>query len=412
MNVSSFIAKRVAFSHQHSFSNFIIKLATAATALSVAAMILTVAFVNGFQQTVGSKIFNFWGHLRISEYEPDKSLVAEDTPIPPNDTVVQILKSTTGVIQVQSVATKSAVIEKNKEIEGVLFKGVDSNYNFNNLSSFLVSGTWPNLNDSFYSKEILISKPVADELLINANDTISIFFIAPETNSASVRKLKVSGIYKTGIGEFDGSMAIGDIRLLRRIYKWQHNEIGAYEIFLNDYKNIDSVNRIIAEQKQLPGIWRSQSIREVYPFIFDWLNIQDVNRNVVFVVMSIVAVINLITCLLILVLERTKMVGILKATGSPNWTIQQIFLYHAAIISGRGILIGMIAGVGIALLQQYTGFIKMDETAYYVRTAPVELVWWHVALICLGTLIVCFIALLLPTLFVRSIKPVSAIQFK
>lgn len=413
MNVSSFIAKRVAFNSQRTFSRFIIRIATAATALSVAAMILTLGFVNGFQQAISTKVFNFWGHLHVQQYEPDKSMVAEETPLEKNDTVLQILKATPGVTHVQAFATKSAVLEKNKEIEGVLFKGVDSSYDFKNMQSFLKAGTWIDFNDSLYSKQILISQPVADELQIKVNDTIHIYFISPETASSSVRSLLVKGIFKTGIEEFDKSFAIGDIRLLRRINNWTHSEIGGYEVFITDYKNIDSVNDVLYNgPTPLPGAWVSKSIKDIYPFIFDWLNIQDVNRNVMFIVMSIIAIINLVTCLLILVLERTRMVGILKAIGSSDWNIQKIFLYHASIISCTGIGLGLFFGVGIALLQQYTGFIKLDETAYYVSTAPVDLIWWQVIAVCAATLVVCFLSLLLPTIFVRTIQPVKAIQFR
>jgi lipoprotein-releasing system permease protein len=412
MNLSSFIAQRVAFNRQKTFSKFIIRLATAATALSVAAMILTLAFVNGFQQAISNKVFSFWGHLHVQQYEQDKSIVAEETPTVPNDTVLQILHNTPGIQHVQPFATKSVVLEKNKEIEGVLFKGIDSSYDFNRMQSFLVAGSWLDFKDSLYSKEVMISKPVADELQINVNDTLNIYFISSESG-ASVRRLKVKGIFKTGIEEFDKQFAIGDIRLLRRVNHWEHNEIGGYEVFLDDYKKIDSVNDILYNgANPLPGAWVSKSIREIYPFIFDWLNIQDVNRNVIFIVMSIIAVINLTTCLLILVLERTRMVGILKAIGSNDWSIQKIFLYHATIISARGVGFGLLFGLGVALLQQYTGFIKLDETAYYVSTAPIDIIWWEVAFVCAGALVVCFVSLLLPTLFVRTVQPVKAIQFR
>jgi len=413
MNVSSFIASRVAFNKQRSFSGFIIHIATVATALSVAAMILTLAFVDGFQQAVSKKVFNFWGHLHVQQYEPERSIIAEETTLPQDDTVLRLVKSVPGVTQVQAYATKSAVLEKGKEIEGVLFKGVDSSYAFSNMQPFLVEGAWPRFNEPLYSRQVAISKPVADELLISTGDTIHIYFISPESAGAAGRSMVVSGIFKTGVEEFDRTFALGDIRLLRRINNWSQDAIGGYEVFLADYTRIDSVNEMLYNGPyQLPGAWRSLSIREVYPFIFDWLNIQNVNRNVIFIVMSIIAIINLVTCLLILVLERTRMVGILKAVGSDDWTIQKIFLYHAAVISGRGIGLGLLFGVGIALLQQYTGFIKLDETAYYVSAAPVVIIWWQVAAVCVGTLVVCFLSLLLPTFFVRTIQPVKAIQFR
>ncbi len=410
MNVSTFIARRIAFNNQRSFSRFIIRLAMAATALSVAAMIITLSFVNGFQKTVGNKVFSFWGHLRVQKYEADNSMVAEESILLQNDTVVNILKSLNEIQQVHAFATKSAVIENEKEIEGVMFKGVDSNYNFNNLENFIVDGKAFDFNDSSYSKMVLISQPVANELRIKTGDTVNMYFILQGEGTAVRRRLMVSGIFKTGIEEFDKLFAIGDIRLLRKVYDWNNNEIGGYEIFLKDYKQADSLNVLI--YNLLPQQWISRSTKEIYPYIFNWLQIQDVNRNVIFIIMSIVAIINLITCLLILVLERTRMIGVIKALGETNAGIQKIFLYHATIIAGAGILIGFIVGTGICLLQQYTGFITMDETAYYVAVAPVEIIWWQVATVCGATLVVCFLALMIPTLIVRSIRPVKAIQFR
>lgn len=410
MQLASFIAKRIAFNNQRSFSRFIIRLATAATAVSVAAMIITLAFVNGFQYAISNKIFNFWGHLRVQEYEPDKSYIAEETPWPANDTTLEILHLFPQVKQVQAFATKSAVLEKDKEIEGILFKGVEGNYNFNNLKSFLVQGRFPAFNDATYSKDVLLSAFIANELNIHVNDSVNIYFINQQERRATVRQLHVCGLFKTGMDEYDKTFAIGDLRLLRRVFNWQHNEIGGYEIFLNDYKNMDTINKQL--YAVLPQAWISRTIKQIYPNIFDWLQIQNVNRTVIFIVMSIVAIINLITCLLILILERTKMVGILKAMGSRDWTIQKIFLYHSSIIAGAGIFFGLILGLGICILQQQTGFIKMDESAYYVSEAPVYIIWWQVVAVCIATLFVCFVALLLPTLFIKKIQPVKAIQFR
>ncbi|RXK85468.1 ABC transporter permease [Filimonas effusa] len=410
MNIPVFIARRIAFNRQRSFSRFIIRLATAATALSVAAMIITLAFVNGFQRTVSQKVFSFWGHVRVQQFESYKALVAEETPLRQNDTVLQLLRQTPGVKQVQAFATKSAVIDKEQEIEGVLFKGVDSSYAFDNLAPFLTAGRWPDFKDSVYSKQIVISLTTANQLNIKVNDSVKVYFISPETGRTSWRRLQVSGIYKTGIEEYDNLFALGDIRLLRRINRWDNNEIGAYELFLDDYKNMDPVSNALYDK--LPDAWISRTIQEVYPNIFDWLKIQDVNRDVIFIVMSVVAIINLITCLLILVLERTRMVGVLKALGMEDWSIQSIFLYNTIIISGAGILIGLFTGVGLCLLQQYTGLIKLDESAYSVSVAPVMIIWWQVLAVCAGTLFVCILSLILPTVFIKTIRPVKAIMFR
>ena len=410
MNVPAFIAQRIAFNRQRSFSRFIIRLATAATALSVAAMIITLAFVNGFQRTISQKVFSFWGHIRVQQFESYKALVAEESPLLQNDTVLNLLKQTPGVKEIQAFATKSAVLDKNREIEGVLFKGVDSSYGFHNLAPFLTAGHWPDFSDSLYSRQIIVSQTIASQLNIHVKDSVRVYFISPETGKSNWRELQVSGIYKTGIEEYDNLFALGDIRLLRRINRWNNNEIGAYELFIDDYKQMNRINDILYDS--LPEAWVSRTIQEVYPNIFDWLKIQDVNRDVIFIVMSIVAIINLITCLLILVLERTRMVGILKALGMPNLNIQFIFLYNTSVIAGAGILIGFATGVGICLLQQYTGFIKLNESAYSVAVAPVYIIWWQVLVVCLGTLGVCIFSLVLPTIFIKTIQPVKAIRFR
>lgn len=408
LNLALFIAKRIAFNRQKSFSRFIIRLSVAATAVSVMAMIITLAFVNGFQKTVSEKVFSFWGHIHVQHFEANKSLVSEENPIKRNDTVYNLIKKKQGVVQVQAFATKSAVLENKKEIEGILFKGIEGDYDSSQLKKFLTQGRWLKFDDSLYSREIIISAQVANELKINLNDTVNVHFISPKEGSATHRPTKVVGIYKTGIEEYDKLFALGDLRLIRRLSDWEPDEIGGYEVFLKDYKLMDSIN----ERLDLPTVWASKTVKDVYPNIFDWLNIQDVNRNVVFIVMAIVAIINLITCLLILVLERTRMVGILKAVGATDGSIQQIFLLHAGLITLAGVGIGLIGGIGICLLQQYTGFISLDESTYYVSKAPVYLVWWQVAAVCAGTAVICFICLIVPTLIVRSIKPVKAIQFR
>jgi lipoprotein-releasing system permease protein len=264
-------------------------------------MIITLAFVNGFQQTVASKVFSFWGHIRVQKFEPNKSLVAEETPIKKNKNVEEIIKKETGVYQLQTFATKSAIIEKNKEIEGVLLKGIEKGYDSSQLKPFIKEGRWLHFNDSTYSKDIIVSAQLAKQLKLKLNDTIHIYFISSIDGSRNYRKLAVSAIYKTGIEEYDKLFVIGDQQLIRRMSNWEPDETGGYEIFVTDYHQMDSISNHLADK--LPPEWMSKTIREVYPNIFDWLNIQDVNRNVIFIVMAVVAIINLITCLLILILE-------------------------------------------------------------------------------------------------------------
>lgn len=412
MNVAVFIAGRIAFNAHQSFSRFIIRLAVTATAVSVAAMIITLAFVNGFQETVSQKVFSFWGHIRLQQYEPAKALVAEESPLTKNDTVISELKHFTQIETIQPFATKSAVLQQQTNIEGILFKGVESGYNFSHINKFLVQGKWPDFNDSLYSRQIVVSEPIAKQLQLKLNDSLKIHFIDAMGGKSRFRRLKVCGIYKTGIEEYDKLFAIGDVRLVQKLNNWAPNQIGGYEIFLKDYRDMDTVNLAFDENRAMPPNWISKTVRQVYPNIFDWLNIQDVNRDVIFIVMAIVAIINLVTCLLILVLERTRMVGILKAVGSPDATIQQIFLIHATYITITGVALGLLFGVGLCILQSSTGFIKLDESAYYVSVAPVKIIWWQVWAVCAGTVVVCFASLILPTFIVKKISPVKAIQFR
>lgn len=382
-----------------------------ATAVSIIAMIITLAFVNGFQEKVADKIFGFWGHIRVQKYETGKSLISEELPLTKNTAVENNIATTPGVVSYQSFATKSAVLESQNDIEGILIKGIEKNENHSALKQFLVAGRWIQFTDSLYSKETLVSDAVAKALQIKINDTIKVHFVATNSDAQKTyRKLVVVGFYHTGIDEYDKLFMIADINLIRRINNWEPNQIGGYEVFINQYQNLDAISSALSNA--LPSEWMSKSIKEVYPNIFDWLDIQDVNRNVVFIVMGIVALINLITCLLILMLERTNMIGLLKSMGATGWTIQKIFIVYASFITLAGVGFGLVIGLGICFLQQATGFITLDEASYYISVAPVKIIGWQVAAVCAGTSLVCFVSLFLPTLLIPKISPVKAIEFK
>lgn len=411
MNTASFIARRIAFNRERSFSRFIIRLAIAATAISVAVMIMTLAFVNGFQEAVSQKIFSFWGHLRVQHYEQYKAAIAEESPILKNDTIVSELYKIEGVRQVQSFATKYAILKTPESIEGVLFKGVGNEYDFSSMQQFLTAGRWVRFNDSSYSREIVISEYTAKQLQLKVNDRVLIYFFKGEDQKPRPDKLTIVGLYKTNMEEYDKLYAIGDLTLVQRLNGWDGGEIGGYEIFLKDYHAMGRVNNEIFEA--LPSEWGSKTIRDIYPNIFDWLQLQDVNRDVVLGVMIIIAIINLITCLIIMVLERTRMIGVLKAVGATDWTVQKIFTMQGVIITAVGIFLGLIIGLGICVLQQKTGFLTFwDENAYYMLVVPVKIIWWQVLLVVAGTLLVCTLTLLIPSLVSRRIQPAKAVQFR
>ena len=410
MNFARFIANRIAFSREKSFGRFIIRLATAATVLSVAVMIVALAITNGFQYTISQKIFSFWGHLRVQHYDAGQLPTAEETAIEKNDTVARILAASPAIQSVNTFATRSAILKTSETIEGVLFKGVEKNYSFNHLQQFLREGRWIHFTDSTYSSEIVLSSYTAGQLKLKVNDPVFIYFIQNDASAPRARKLTVTGIYKTGIEEYDKLIALGDLRLMQRLNNWKPDEIGGYEIYLKNYKEATKVNDELFDA--LPAAWTSRNIKEINPNIFDWLNLQDTTIVLVLIIMTVVAVLNLITCLIILVLERTRMIGILKALGASNTSVQRVFLYHGGIITVTGIVLGNLLAVFLCWLQQRYGLVSLQEDMYYISKAEVRLEWWHFVLVDAGTFIICLLILIIPTLVIRRIQPVRAIQFR
>lgn len=409
MNLPRFIARRIAFNSQHSFSRFIIRLAIAATAIGVMAMILTISFAKGFQHAIAEKMYGFSGHIRIQRFEGEKSENDTLPPVSSNDTVLSVIKNDPEVKYFYPFATKDAILKGQQSFEGLKLKGIESKFSFDHLNEFLKSGRWIHFPDSTYSNEIDVSSYTADQLNLKPGDRLYAYFIQPD-GTKRVRPLIVVGTFKTGIEYYDRVNALVDLRLIQRINGWNAGEIDGYEIFVKDYSLADSVSNRIFEK--LPRKWNSQSINQIYGNIFDWLNLQDTTILIVIVIMILVAILNLVTCLIILLLERTHMIGILKSMGSSDRSIRTIFLYHGILITLGGIVLGNISGLLMYWLQNKYGIITLPEDSYYISTAVAYITWQQIALVNLGTFVICFTVLLLPSFFIiRRLSPVRAIAF-
>jgi lipoprotein-releasing system permease protein len=381
-----------------------------ATTISVAAMVLSLSFINGFQKVISDKIYSFWGHVRVQQIEPFRVSMAEERPIFRNDSAEGLIRQHPGVRHLQTFATRSAILKTTETLEGVLFKGVGPEYAFASIESFRLRGRWPKPADSSYVSEIMLSEHLARQLRRDTGQQVMVYFIQPGEEKPRTRKLTICGIYRTGIDVYDRTYVIGDIGLIRRLNNWDNRMIGGYELLLQDPEQALPISDDI--YASLPAGWTSKTMEEIYPEIFDWLNLQDANKYILLTVMAIVAMINLITCLLIMVLERTRMIGLLKAVGAEEGLIRKLFLIQGSFISLTGVIAGLVIGLGISLIQLKTGFIKLDEEAYYMRTAPVEIIWWQVGLVCLGTFLLSLLLLLLPALISKRINVVKAIQFR
>ena len=410
MNVAQFIAKRIAFNQQKSFSRFIIPLCIAATVISVMVMIVTLSFVNGFEETVSNKVFSFTGHLRLQYRQPMKAAIAEEVPIEKRDSLAQNIRQLPGVKAVHPFATKYAILKTPDEMEGILLKGFEEGESFAHLQPFLDSGRWVAFNDSSYAREIVISSHTAKQLSLKLNDRVLIYFVRPD-GTLRPDRLTIVGIYKTSIEEYDKTFALGDIKLIRRLNEWGDADIGGYEVFLHDYEQMDAASQQIYERPDFPPLWETRTVKEIYPNIFDWLGIINNNGYVLITIMIIIAAINFITCLIILVLERVRMIGTLKALGASDWAVQKIFLYHSIFITFAGIVIGVALALGLLWLQQATGFVHLQEEAYYMETAVVKVDWMQVALVVAGTLLLSILVLLIPSFLVRKIQPIKAMRF-
>jgi lipoprotein-releasing system permease protein len=371
-------------------------------------MIVSVATGIGLQQKIREKVSAFNGHIIISNYDNNQS-EATLTPIAKNQEFYPKFNSVAGISHVQAIATKAGIIRTEKAFEGIVFKGVGEDYQWSNIKEYLVAGRLPNLSSQLNS-EVVISQFLADRLQLKVGDAFNTFFIKENQNQLpNIRHFKITGIFNSGFQEFDATYILGDIRHIQRINKWSSNQIGAFEIFLDDFDQIQSVGEEVYQQT--PSNLDSKTIIEKYSYIFDWLQLFDFNILVILGVMILVATINMVVALLVLILERTQMIGILKALGANNWSVRKIFLYNALYLIFRGLLWGNGIGIGILLIQKYFGIIQLNPENYYVNQAPVYFDLGYIAVLNVLTIAVCFLVLLIPSYIITKISPIKAIRY-
>lgn len=407
MNLEYFIAKRLitAKDYKSSISAPIIKIAISAIAIGMIMMIVSVATGIGLQQKIREKVSAFNGHIIISNYDNNQSEVTL-VPISKKQDFYPKFTSVPGVEHIQAIATKAGIIRTETAFEGIIFKGVGSDYKWDNIKEYIVQGRIP-IAKGDLNEEVVISQFIANRLNLKVGDSFNTFFM--KEKGYNLRNFDVVGIFNSGFQEFDATYIIGDIRHMQRINKWTPDQIGAFEVFVSDFNAIESTGEQVYAQTS--STLDTKTIIEKYSYIFEWLQLFDFNIIVILVVMILVATINMVVALLVLILERTQMIGILKALGANNWSVRKIFLYNAFYLIVRGLFWGNLIGISLLLIQQQFGIIQLPPENYYVNQAPVYLNWGFILLLNVLTVTVCFLVLLIPSYIITKISPVKAIRF-
>jgi lipoprotein-releasing system permease protein len=394
LNTAFEIAKRISFYKQKNYTRFIVRLSIAATAISVAAILLTLSIVNGFQSTISSKLYAFWGHIQI--------IAINGANINDDSQVTEKIKRISNIQSASAFLNQTMVLAKDVEIEGLNAKGIADFTNIPNL----IQGRLIQSNSQSPSKEIILSKNIATKLKIVIGDQVSLYFF--QNNQVQERKLIVVGLFHSGIEEYDLKNVFVDIQLLQQVIQTPA-AISGYQINLKDLSKLAETQNEI--QALLPDNWVNSASANLYPQLFDWIQVQNINRNITIIIMLLIAVVNLITCLLILLLERIPMIGSLNAMGATHAMIQKVFLYQASFIAWIGIGLGLLIGLGLSLLQLKFHWIQLDESAYLIDTLPIQIQPLQVIGVVVGTALVCYLSFLLPTIWVKKISPAKAIRF-
>lgn len=413
MNLELFIAKRL-FAKDKSGNNFsrpIVSVAVWGISVGLAVMILSVAIVTGFKTEITEKVVGFGSHIQIVNYDNNSSY--ETLPISENQEWFEAVKNTPGVQNMNKFIIKGGIIKTDEYLHGAVFKGIDTDFKWDFFSQYLVEGSVLQINDSVRSDSILISEYISKALNINVGDRIFAHFIQ---DPPRMRRFTVTGIYNTQLEDLDKLFVFTDIRHLRRLNDWEDNQISGFEIYISDFRQLFdydlTITRIVGNTYTKDGDFvKVKNITDDYSNIFDWLSLLDMNVWVILGLIIAVAGFNMVSGLLVIILERVNMIGIMKSVGASSFNIGKVFIYHAAFLIMKGLLRGNLIGIGLCLIQLYTGLIKLDPSSYYVSKVPINLDIIHILILNGGTLMITTIMMILPSIIISKISPAEAIRF-
>ena len=417
MNFPLFIARRIYSDHigdQQKVSKPAIRIAVAGVAIGLAVMIISVCVVLGFKHTIRDKVVGFGSHIQVANFYTLQSS-AIDQPIAIGDSMMNVLKRTDGVKNVQRFAMKQGILKTDNDFLGVMFKGVGPEFDSTFIHKNMEEGSIPHFSDQQSTNRILISKDMASKLNVKAGDRIFAYFIGE--GGVRTRRFTISGIYQTNLAQYDKTTCFCDLYTARKLNAWTDDMVTGAELTVNDFKQLsttanDIINRVNRTQDQYGNTFSSKTIRELSPQIFSWLDLLDLNVWIILAIMTAVAVVTMISGLLIIILERTTMIGVLKALGARNSTVRHTFLWFAAFIIGKGLLIGDALALALILLQKLTGFAKLDPQTYYVDVVPVELDWMLIVALNIATMLIALFVLIAPSYLVSHIHPAKSMRYE
>lgn len=406
MNFEYFFAKRITFNSQRAVSGLVVRLAIISIALAVATIEISLSFVQGFETEIQNKVIGFGSHIQIGNYY--RELDTEATPLPKNEPSIKAISTLPYVKSIAPYVERMGVCQSEDGWEGIVLKGVDSEYPWDFFEATLIDGKIPNFEDQAEeSKQILISKKQSQLLELNVGDKARLIFWPQPFRR---RQVEIVGIYETGMEEFDNYIMICDIRLLQKIWRWSENEVSGFEVNLTSLDHLEEATFEI--DAQIPYLFGAEPITYLFPEIFDWLELQHQNVWFILILMMIVAVINMTSVVLILVIERTKTIGVLKSMGLPGYRVRKLFVWNAFFLISFGVLAGNILGLGLLASQDAFGWLQVNQSDYFIKVVPVAWVWGRFLMANLGVIVLCTVFMFIPTIIINRISPLAAIRFE